>query len=57
MKLITRLGFAGAAIGMILALGVLASDKRPTVSANPFKANLQQFERFEVPVIVAKGSK
>jgi hypothetical protein len=57
MKLIGKLFFAAAALGIILSLSVFASEDHTAVVANPIKANHQQYERIQEPALVVNSSK
>jgi hypothetical protein len=42
-----RLLFAATALAVVLALGMLPRDDEPVMTANPMKADKQQFERIQ----------
>jgi hypothetical protein len=57
MKLLAKLLFTAAAAGIVLGLGVFASEDRKAVVANPLKANHQQYERIQEPALVITNRK
>ncbi|WP_240416262.1 hypothetical protein [Paenibacillus periandrae] len=53
MKLLVKLLSIVFAVGIILTLGMQAQGE--PILANPYKANHQQYERFQKPVLVVNN--
>ncbi|SFM19553.1 hypothetical protein SAMN03159341_12011 [Paenibacillus sp. 1_12] len=53
MKLLGKLLSVVFAAGVVLLLGVQAQEE--PVHANPYKANYQQYERIQKPVLVVNS--
>jgi hypothetical protein len=57
MNLIIKLFFAAAAFGLILSLGLASQENSAAISANPMKANHQQYERIQETNMYVNGGK
>ncbi|WP_171650463.1 hypothetical protein [Paenibacillus foliorum] len=57
MKLIVRLLFATAALGVVLTLGLTSQENQAVVGMNPMKVNQQQYERIHEPAMFVNVNK